>query len=87
MLQILMEVPIGKVTHYYGKAGVAVIALSAPLKIGDRVKVKDGDREWEQEIASMQIDHKPVEKADTGDEVAIKVNDKAREGALLIVEQ
>ncbi|MBI4134533.1 MAG: translation elongation factor-like protein [Candidatus Sungbacteria bacterium] len=82
-----MEVPIGKVTHYFGKAGVAVVELSAPLKIGDRIKVKDRDREWEQEVSSMQIDHAVVERADTGESVAIKVDDKAHEGALIIVEQ
>lgn len=79
-----MEVPIGKVTHYYGKAGVAVVALSHPLSVGDRVKVKDRDREWEQDVASMEIDKRPVERADAGQEVAVKVDDKVHEGALLI---
>jgi len=81
-----METPIGKVTHYYGKAGVAVVKLSQPLAIGDHVKVKDKDREWEQEISSMQVDMKPVDKVLAGSEVAIKVNDKVHEGALLIRE-
>ncbi|MBI2096923.1 MAG: translation elongation factor-like protein [Candidatus Sungbacteria bacterium] len=79
-----METPIGKVTHYYGKLSVAVVALRQPLRLGDRVKVKDGDREWEQSIASLQLDHKPVEAARAGDEVAVKVEGKAREGALLL---
>ena len=82
-----METPIGKVTHFYGKASVAVISLTAPLRLGDRVKVKDRDREWEQEITSMQVDRQPVNEAAAGSEVAIKVNDKTREGALLIVEK
>lgn len=81
-----METPIGKVTHYFGKAGVAVVELSAPLAIGERIKVKDRDREWEQEVTSMQIDHAAVERADVGQEVAIKVDDKAHEGALLVRE-
>lgn len=82
-----METPIGKVTHFYGKAGVAVVSLTAPLKVGDRVKVKDRDREWEQEVASMQVDRQPVNEASAGSEVAIKVDDKVHEGALLIVEK
>ena len=82
-----METPIGKVTHYYGKVGVAVVKLTAPLRLGDRVKIKDGDHEWSQEITSMQVDYKPVEHANAGDEIAIKTDDKAREGALLIVEK
>jgi len=81
-----METPIAKVTHYYGKAGVAVVKLSQPLAVGDHVKVKDRDREWEQEITSMQVDMKPVTSVPAGGEVAIKVNDKVHEGALLIRE-
>ncbi len=82
-----MEVPIGKVIHYYDKAGVAVVTLTAPLKVGDRIKVKDRDREWEQEIASMQVDRKPVNEGAAGSEVAVKVDNKAHEGALLVVEK
>jgi translation elongation factor EF-Tu-like GTPase len=82
-----MEVPIGKVTHYYGKAGVAVVTLTAPLKVGDRVKVKGRDQEWEQEITSMEIDRKPVSESAAGSEVAIKVSARVREGALLIIEK
>ena len=79
-----METPIGKVINYFGKAGVAVVALSQPLQVGDRVKIIDGEREWEEEITSMQVDKKPIERGNAGDEVAIKVSGKAREGALLI---
>lgn len=80
-----MEVPIGKVIHYYDKAGVAVVALTAPLKVGDRVKIKDRDREWEQEVASLQVDRKPVNEGAAGSEVAVKVDEKAHEGALIVV--
>lgn len=82
-----METPIGKIIHYYGKIGVAVVRLVAPLALGDHVKVKDGDSAWEQDISSMQLDHKSVERADEGDEVAIKIDAKVHEGALLIVEK
>ena len=79
-----METPIGKVTHYYDRAGVAVVALSSPLKVGDHIKIKDHDQEWEQEITSMQVDRQPVSEGSTGTEVAIKVDQGVREGALLI---
>lgn len=41
----IMEIPIGKVTHYYDRAGVAVVALSSVLKVGERIKIKDHDQE------------------------------------------
>ncbi len=82
-----MEVPIGKVTHYYGKAGVAVVTLTAALKVGDRIKIKNRDREWEQEVTSMEVDRQPVNESAAGSEVALKVSDKTHEGALLIIEK
>ena len=55
-----METPIGKVIHYFGKAGVAGVALSQPLQVGERVKIINGEHEWEEEITSMQVDKKPI---------------------------
>ncbi|MBI3627602.1 MAG: hypothetical protein HY220_02555 [Candidatus Sungbacteria bacterium] len=82
-----METPIGKVVHYFGKVGAAVVKLTQPLAVGDKIKIKDGENSWEQEVASMQVDRVAVSSAKAGDEVAIKLDSKAREGALLIVEK
>ncbi len=79
-----MEKPIGKVTHYFDKISVAVLALDGTLKDGDKVIFRKGEEDlFEQEVASMQIDHKAVKKAKKGDEVAIKVDEKAKEGVLI----
>ena len=74
------EKVIGEITHYFPHVSAAVVKLSAPLKIGDRIKVVGGGNEFEQEVASMQIDRKPIEDAKKGDEVGLEVTDKAREG-------
>ena len=78
-----MEKEIGKVTHWYDKAGVAVLDLSSPLKVGDSVKVKKGEEEFEETVSSMQVDHKNVSSAQKGDEVAVKFSQKAKEGAVI----
>ena len=78
-----MEKEVGKVTHWYDKAGVAVLDLSASLKVGDHVKVKKGEEEFEETVSSMQIDHKEVSSAKKGDEVAVKFSKKAKEGAVI----
>ena len=78
-----MEKEIGKVTHWYDKAGVAVLDLSSPLKVGDSVKVKKGEEEFEETLSSMQVDHKDVSSAQKGDEVAVKFSQKAKEGAVI----
>lgn len=76
--------PIGKITHYYDKAGVAIVELSGALKIGDKIKIEGGKNEFEQTVAEMQMDHKAVSSAGSGDVVGIKVNQKIREGALVL---
>ena len=71
---------IGKITHFYDKIGVAVILLSADLKVGDTIKIKRGNEEIEEEVNSMQINHQDIDSAKAGDEVAVKISGKAKEG-------
>ena len=76
----MAEEKIGEITHYFDKIGVAIVKLSAPLKVGDTIKVKGATTDFEQTVDSMQVDHREVESAKSGDELGIKVADKAREG-------
>ncbi len=69
--------------HYYDKAMVAVVRLSGKLKVGDAVKIAKGDSEFEMKIASMQVNHEPVDGGKKGNEVAIKVDQPTKEGAVL----
>jgi putative protease len=72
---------IGKITHYFSNIEVAVIDLSSPLKDGDTIRVVGGqDTDFEQEVKSMQIDHKEVKSAKKGDSVGMKVSEKVHEG-------
>lgn len=70
---------IGKITHYFGKISVAIVELSGALKIGDKVHIKGHSTDFEQDISSIQIEHKSVEKAKKGDAIGIKIDEKARE--------
>jgi len=72
---------IGKVTHYYGHIGVAVVELSGKLSVGDKVKFKDGENEFEQTVGSIQIEHKDISSAKKGDAIGLKVDEKINEGA------
>ena len=71
---------VGKVTHYYDNKGVAIVELETTLKVGDKVKFEGHGADFEQEVASLQIDHKQVEKASTGEVVGLKTEQKVREG-------
>jgi len=78
-----MEKEIGVITHWFDKINVAVIKLKGSVKNGDTIKIKKGDTEFEETIDSMQIDHKNVSSAKKGEEVAIKLSEKTKEGAII----
>ncbi|MDD5148110.1 MAG: hypothetical protein PHH08_01455 [Candidatus ainarchaeum sp.] len=66
--------PIGKITHYFDKIGVAVIELSDSLKNGEKIAVEGHSGEvFEQLVESMQIDRKPVPSAKKGQAIGIKL--------------
>ena len=71
---------IGKITHYFGNIGVAVIDLSDKLEVGDEVRIVGGETDFNQAIDSMEADHKKIEKAKKGESIGIKIKDKVREG-------
>ena len=80
-----MEKEVGKITHWYDKLGVAVVKLSGALKVGDKIKVKKGGEEVEDAVSSMQLEHEDIKAGKKGQEVAIKLSQKAKEGACVCV--
>ena len=71
---------IGKITHYFGKIGVAVIELSNTLKAGDTIRIVGGATDFSQPVDSMEVEHEKVEVGKPGDSVGLKVSQKVREG-------
>lgn len=64
---------IGTVTHFFDHISVAVLALTEPLRLGDKVHILGHSTDFEQEVTSLQIEHKDVTEAKPGDDVAMKV--------------
>jgi len=81
----MAEKPIGTVTHWYDKLGVAVVKVTGKLAKGAEIVVKKGTEEFNDVVASIQIDHKDVDAAKKGDDAAIKLSQKAKEGAEVYV--
>lgn len=77
----MAEKQVGTVTHWYDKLGVAVVKLSGKLAKGARIKVKKGTEEFEDTVSSLQIDHKDVDAAKKGDDAAMKLSQRAKEGS------
>lgn len=76
-----LDNPIGKVTHYYDKLGVAIIDLeNGNLKVGDKIKFKKGDSEFTQSVESLQVEHDSVDSVKAGDSFGVKVNQPTKPG-------
>jgi translation elongation factor EF-1alpha len=71
---------IGVVTHFFDRIQVAVVLLENELYLDDWILVYGPRTQIRQQVLSMQVNHQPIDKAEPGDEVAIKINDVAREG-------
>ena len=71
---------IGKISHYFGNIGVAVIELSRPLKAGDTIRIIGGEVDFTQTVESMEVEHKKMEQAKAKESVGMKVDEKVREG-------
>lgn len=77
-----MDKELGKIIHFYDKAGVAVLSLTGgSLEVGDTVKFVKGADEHTEKIESMQVEHESVQSVKKGDEVAIKVSAAIKLGA------
>lgn len=76
-----MEEEVGRVTHYFGKIGVAVIEVTAgSLKIGETVRIKGRSTDFIQTVGSLQQEHQPVTELKNGASGGMKVGQPVHEG-------
>jgi translation elongation factor EF-1alpha len=79
-----MEEEIGIITHYFSKINVGVLELSkTKLQIGDTIHFKGHTTDFYQKVESMQIEHKPVDVAEPGEPIGLKVESPVRENDLV----
>ncbi len=74
------EIEVGKVTGYFAKIEVAGIDLTQALRVGDRIRMKGHTTDFEQVVASMQIERDSVEAAKAGDKIGVKMVERCRSG-------
>jgi putative protease len=75
---------VGRVKHFYPKINVAVVELTAPVKVGDSILIRGATTNVEQSIDSMQIEHESVQSANAGQSIGLKVKDRVRENDLIL---
>jgi translation initiation factor IF-2 len=80
MTDIVKGKKIGKVTHFFSKIGVAVIELEDTLKVGQTIIISGHEKEFEQHVDSMQVEHAQVPEAKAGESVGMKVEQLVKEG-------
>ncbi|MEM5766072.1 MAG: translation elongation factor-like protein [Candidatus Aenigmatarchaeota archaeon] len=71
---------VGKVTHYYGKIGVAVIEVTDEISVGDKISIEGNVTNFQQTVESMEMEHNQIKTAKAGNAIGLKVVDKVREG-------
>jgi len=72
-------VEVGHVTHFFTKINVAVVEVSATLAVGDTILIKGPTTDFEQVVGSMQIEHENIERAEAGQSIGLKVEQRVRE--------
>lgn len=76
----MSEELVGTISHYFAKPQVGVVQLTADIKVGDTLRFSGHGADLQQAVTSMQLDHASVESASSGTAVAIKVDERVREG-------
>lgn len=79
-----MEEEIGKITHFFSKISVGVLELTqGDLNVGDTIHIKGHTTDFYQKVDSMQVEHSPVEAAEKGMQVGLKLEGAARSNDLV----
>jgi len=77
---------VGRITHYFSHLSVAAVQLDRPLAVGERIHIRGHTTDIVQDVSSMEVEHRPIERAAPGDDVALKVDDHVREHDLIFRE-
>lgn len=73
------ELKVGRVVEYYARIGVAGIQIEeGSLSIGDTIHIRGHTTNFEQVVESMELQHEPIQKAEPGQMVGIKVRERVR---------
>ncbi|MEM1985700.1 MAG: translation elongation factor-like protein [Nitrososphaeria archaeon] len=77
------KIEVGKVTHFYPKISVAVVVLTSPLQVGDKILIQGKTTRVEQIVESMQIEKVNIQRAEAGQSIGLKVNGRVKEGDIV----
>ncbi|HSG75330.1 MAG TPA: EF-Tu/IF-2/RF-3 family GTPase [Burkholderiales bacterium] len=71
---------IGVVTHFYGEPSVAIVKLeTGMLRVGDTIHIRGHTTDFSQRVASLQVEHAPVNEVGPEDDFGVRVDQHVRE--------
>ncbi len=74
----MSEHKVGEISHFYNEIGVAGIAVTDGIHVGDVIHITGHTSDFTQTVGSIEIDHKHVDEAAAGDSIGLEVVDRAR---------
>lgn len=76
----MAEEEVGVVIKFFAKPSVAAIEItSGTIRIGDTLKFVGHTTDFNETVASMEVNNQPVEEAKPGDMIGLKVAQRVRE--------
>ena len=73
------ETKVGNVKEYLAKVGVAGIVITeGHLSVGDTSHIRGHTTDLTQSVDSIQLEHVPLQRAEPGQLVGIKVRERVR---------
>jgi len=76
----MLKEKVGVVKKFFSKVGVAAIEVtSGNIELGDTLLFKGHTTDFKETVNSMELDNKPIEKAEPGQLIGIKVKERVRE--------
>lgn len=70
----------GVITHFFPKVDAAVVKLTkGAISVGDTIVIKGHTSDFKEKVLSIQLDHVPIQDAEKGMEIGLKVKAKVRE--------
>ncbi|MGH7411365.1 MAG: EF-Tu/IF-2/RF-3 family GTPase [Candidatus Methylomirabilis sp.] len=73
------ETKVGNVKEYFAKVGVAGIVITeGHLSVGDTIHIRGHTTDLTQSVDSIQLEHVPLQRAEPGQLVGIKVRERVR---------
>jgi putative protease len=76
----MSEEQIGVIVKFFAKPSVAAIQMTqGSIRKGDLLRYSGHTTDFSEQVKSMEVDNAPVEEANEGDLVGIKVKERVRE--------